>query len=90
MLTVYGSFFPPGLGRCRGDFNPKQALNEFKEGASSGIQLEEVACMKMCKRGPNVRMVCSSRCCFFMEHRVMNGFLDPAADLRSIVWPHRS
>jgi hypothetical protein len=57
ILTVYGSFSPPGLMRCRGDFNPKQALNDFNQGAGSGIQLEEVACMKMCKRGPNVRMV---------------------------------
>ncbi len=45
-----------GLGRCKGDFNPKRALYECLEG-TGGIELEEVSCMNMCKRGPNVRMV---------------------------------
>ncbi|CAK0819278.1 unnamed protein product [Prorocentrum cordatum] len=45
-------------GRCRGAFD---ALRSFKalasEAGPSGIEVEEVFCMNMCKKGPNVRLL---------------------------------
>jgi len=60
-----------GLGRCKGAFNPRDALAELIRGdGDSNVQIEEVNCMNMCKRGPNVRLVglcvycsaCSAKC----------------------------
>ena len=46
------------MGKCRGMFNPKTNF-EAEQAAGEGveIEIEEVSCMNMCKRGPNVRMV---------------------------------
>ncbi|KAJ1493907.1 hypothetical protein T484DRAFT_1878534 [Baffinella frigidus] len=47
------------LGKCRGMFNPKTSIEaeKAKGEGGAGIDIEEVRCMNMCKRGPNVRLV---------------------------------
>ena len=50
------------MGKCRGMFNPKDSFTEAMSAGEAGkggeeIEIEEVQCMNMCKRGPNVRMV---------------------------------
>lgn len=46
------------MGRCRGAFDPVKSFESLaREQEGINVEVVEVACLNMCKRGPNVRMM---------------------------------
>eukprot|EP00466_Bigelowiella_natans_P001573 jgi/Bigna1/139988/aug1.53_g14696 len=45
------------LGRCRGSFNPVKSFKGLEKTQGGSVEVHEVECLNMCKRGPNVRMM---------------------------------
>lgn len=66
------------LGKCRGAFNPKTALEDHiktkgeDDEPNVAVKIEEVFCMNQCKRGPNMRIIRDGNVITFDDNTIMN------------------